>query len=646
MSDIEEHPMHQQQDQTTNSTSVIRYSKDVLLSLHDSPLVSKPDTMPSLSSWFSEETGSPAVSKNILNGSTSTKSSDKSIILGPPKTNFASSLYGGLKHTTDTNASKLSSSSRLRQSEDSTRIHNNNRMPRGPNYVGEKGFHHYHYNNNSNGTRQEKSGLERRTSNSYGSSHNNNKRYNHSDHHAERQSINGGRREFNREQRPNNRLGQTEERNQERVPEWMDYNPDAKKVVDEQQPGEGEFANDLEAWKSSMKKKEGLPETIEKQSPPSVQDHPPQTNEKQNDAMDKILGLGSLDLNSTTFFDSTPSSDLPTKRGSRFAKFFAKREEAAQVIPATQDSQPRSISVNDLFGNSTNQVPPPPPPMRMLSEEDVLQSIGAKKTISPTSEQQPIDSDKNAIGFNKVLQILSQSKPTVPPDTSDQEKTMDTSNGVITDSVKETPPNETTLPPPNKKVSNLFGNNLPTSVLRQMSARSEGRSPSKSNNHRFSSHSATNSQNGSPLIANASPVHIQQQSPSNYGYQQGYPLRTYPPYPPPPDMEEMMLMNPNYDMMYGSDTRPPTMNRIMSPKFTPQQFMNPPPPPPPPQMMGMPGAHPMMSPHMSMRGGNVPPPFMQQPLMPGMPPPPPNMGMSQQQQQQMYTNKNHGWNRQ
>jgi hypothetical protein len=152
-------------------------------------------------------------------------------------------------------------------------------------------------------------------------------------------------------------------------------------------------------------------------------------------------------------------------------------------------------------------------------------------------------------------------------------------------------------------------------------------------------------------------------------------------------VNDMMLMNAHvprnqanggYDMMVqqlysesGMAPRPlpPTlhqpgstmngqMNRIMSPKFTQQQqtmgqsYMNTHPhPPPPPPMMGMPGAHPMMSPHMSMRlqgqagnaGNVVPPPFMQQPLMPGMPPP---MGMPQQQQQQMYTNKNHGWNHQ
>lgn len=32
--------------------SVIRYTKDAMISLHDSPLVQKPESMPSLSTWF------------------------------------------------------------------------------------------------------------------------------------------------------------------------------------------------------------------------------------------------------------------------------------------------------------------------------------------------------------------------------------------------------------------------------------------------------------------------------------------------------------------------------------------------------------------------------------------------------------------
>lgn len=76
----------------------------------------------------------------------------------------------------------------------------------------------------------------------------------------------------NRDQRSghhrSNHSNHNDGRNQERVPEWMDYNPDIKKTadLDDKSDRRGEFANDLEAWKSSMKKKEGLTaDTVEKQ---------------------------------------------------------------------------------------------------------------------------------------------------------------------------------------------------------------------------------------------------------------------------------------------------------------------------------------------------------------------------------------------
>lgn len=76
----------------------------------------------------------------------------------------------------------------------------------------------------------------------------------------------------NRDQRANNRLSHTNyneghDRGQEHVPEWMDYNPDTKTTTDTNDKPDlnGEYANDLEAWKSSMKKKEGLDDTTDKQ---------------------------------------------------------------------------------------------------------------------------------------------------------------------------------------------------------------------------------------------------------------------------------------------------------------------------------------------------------------------------------------------
>ncbi|KAI9307880.1 hypothetical protein BJ944DRAFT_228246 [Cunninghamella echinulata] len=124
MSDKED-PNRLQEKNNTQPTdsSVIRYTRDTLLSLHDSPLVCKPDNMPPLSSWFGEEAGSPSVSKSILNSSSVSKSTDKGIVLGPPKTNFASSLYGGLKRATDTNNSTTPIMSKLSSSTSSTSRH-------------------------------------------------------------------------------------------------------------------------------------------------------------------------------------------------------------------------------------------------------------------------------------------------------------------------------------------------------------------------------------------------------------------------------------------------------------------------------------------------------------------------------------------
>ncbi|CAO3589501.1 unnamed protein product [Absidia cylindrospora] len=762
MSDTEE--LYEKSESSTDtqthdsaSNNILRYSKDVLLSLHDSPLVCKPENMPPLSSWFGEEAGSPAAAKTILNSSVVSRSTDKSIVLGPPKTNFASSLYGGLKHTTDSKDNTTLATSRLRQSEDSIRTHtnNNNRVPRGPAYVGEKGFHYHHHNNSyhhHNG-RQDKGGssLERRSSNSFNnqSSHSS-KRYHHHQHQSDyqgtdRQTMNssaGGRREYNRDQRGNNRLSHTnhndgQDRGQEHVPEWMDYNPDTKTTTDTSAKlnFHHDYANDLEAWKSSMKQKEGLDDTT------NTQKHPKQGKEmniicycrytyvwmiecmilfifllleslpqgKDDGAsLDKLLDLESLELKPSSspldkisspmpsFFEST--SDLPSKRGSRFAKFFAKREEATHASPPPTSSplattantsstttQPKSINVNDLFqkpGVSSQQVnanfdnsysgkETPLNNIRMLSEEDVLQSLGAKKATVSSPELSPSDTNANAIGFNKVLQILSQSKPTVQPSTSSAPDTnvnsspeingpqyhekklqhngtmVETSSTTSSPTVKQQPPLYTEMGSPSsisresltsestvqhKKVSNLFGNNLPTSVLRKMSQRSDGRPSTLASNKsghsgRFS-HSMSDSRNGSPLIGNAlSPSsahitptqqHYQQatHSPSSHGYH-GYPLNATadgnnsqsPQFHH--DLRigastrsmsnDMMLMNPQasrhqqtnrYDnvvqqQMYGdSDTTgmppprhlPPTihpagsssMNRMMSPQFMQQ----------------------------------------------------------------------------
>ncbi len=123
---------------------------------------------------------------------------------------------------------------------------------------------------------------------------------------------------------------------------------------------------------------------------------------------------------------------LPTRRdnqtGSRFAKFFAKREgEEEEVVQKEPTIEPRSISVNDLFGNNgithqhqqhLQQQQKQQPiennnNVRVLSEDDILQSLGAKKN---SSNDKPVMND--AIGFNRVLQILSQPKVNIHTSTA------------------------------------------------------------------------------------------------------------------------------------------------------------------------------------------------------------------------------------
>lgn len=173
------------------------------------------------------------------------------------------------------------------------------------------------------------------------------------------------------------------------------------------------------------------------------------------------MGVGAIDLKATTGLSSSmdmltatmlenvasPVSHSRRECGSRFAKFFAQREESLSAqepkqtllrVPADMEvpAQARSISVDDLFrtssglkqGTGIQRTPGDSPGsfnsltdnrsnVRMLSEEEILQAIGANRTqlrsadtTSGEQEQQrhPVKSD--ALGFDRVLQILSQPK--------------------------------------------------------------------------------------------------------------------------------------------------------------------------------------------------------------------------------------------
>ncbi|KAI9307881.1 hypothetical protein BJ944DRAFT_285886 [Cunninghamella echinulata] len=690
-------------------------------------------------------------------------------------------------------------------------------MPRGPSYANDKGFHHHN--------RQDKNGLERRTSNPYGQP-THGKRFHH-DRFGDRSSINNpssGRREFHRDNRMNNRSNQfnnNEEQSQERLPEWMDYDAKSTPGSENKVETQTEFINDLEAWKSNMKKKNGVEDNtiittskeVENEKTPSKIKNDKQSANNMDDLLD---GFSTLEMTSSTtlvfeglgttkptFIDPTSASASEASssmRGSRFAKFFAKREETShppspsfsqpqqsQSPPPQQQHkisdpvllnsnknnssnnenlQPRSISLNDLF-NANNATPnhlpslpqqqqsPPsssnnplqglipnitgtydntvsvsavdqrPSNTRVLSEDDILQTLGAKKTISHP-EQPSSDSNANAMGFNRVLQILSQPKPTVLPteingsskaqsvknENNDmaQEKT-ETSNEHITTSASKTAISDDTasisspkltadnerintteqLPPQqqqqqqqqqstptmkSKTVGNLFGGSLPTSVLRQMSARSssDGRSPSLSSNksihsNRFSSsHTGESSQNGSPSIGHASPVAMKSNphmvSPQVQQQQLHHQPHSQPqqqqPAPPPPHSPSNNFgyhhYSPNLSTSLGVPNATTTaasismMNDMRSPangyelmNHQQQRFGNMengiPPPPPPQQQQQQPLVTMQGRPDMNIPINQMmPPQYMRhqqqqqnQPMMDRsfMPPhpPPPMMGM-------------------
>jgi hypothetical protein len=114
---------------------------------------------------------------------------------------------------------------------------------------------------------------------------------------------------------------------------------------------------------------------------------------------------------------ASASANTSNKGGSRFAKFFSSKqhETAPSDSPREEpsspmsDGTPKSISLDTLFQSHNtvpkSQGPPMPTGKRMLSENDILQSLGAHK---PSPRQS--DTVNDAAGFNKVLEALSKSK--------------------------------------------------------------------------------------------------------------------------------------------------------------------------------------------------------------------------------------------
>ncbi|KAG0736081.1 hypothetical protein G6F57_006418 [Rhizopus arrhizus] len=487
---------------------------------------------------------------------------DKNILLTPQKANFVSSLYGGLKKNEEKHTRH--------------KLDNNNSRTHRGNYIGgEKGF------NNNNKSKYTNQSLHKRFNN------NNNKRDNSSHHHSHHHHYNN----------QSNRM-RSDEHNNERIPEWLDYE---SKEQQENTP-----VNDLELWKSSMKKKDGIDEKIE---------------QKETEQAFSLLTLDQKNGFDDFFINETEM--LPTRRdnqtGSRFAKFFAKREgEEEEVVQKEPTIEPRSISVNDLFGNNgithqhqqhLQQQQKQQPiennnNVRVLSEDDILQSLGAKKN---SSNDKPVMND--AIGFNRVLQILSQPKPAIEEENRQQS------------SMPSTPINELPIPLTENKANSKpstptlshhrFGNtNLPTAVLRQMSARS---SPSLQ----------TSKSSSNDSIRDAAP--IKQQPVPFFPYQQ--------PHFSPHQQQQMMDMFPMGQMV---PPRPNGNSNIE--QFLPPHMMMQPPPLPP----GVPtntAQRPMMPPHHHpLMQGQFP---IQRDMMHPMPPYVMTNGIPPQ-----LFNKTQGWERQ
>ncbi|KAI8350329.1 hypothetical protein EDC96DRAFT_485862 [Choanephora cucurbitarum] len=552
------------------ATEVIRYTKETMISLHDSPLVQKPENMPSLLTWFGEDPESPA-SKSILNGYVITRtSSEKSIVLGPTKTNFASSLYGGLKnqnehyHTTSTKTQPMSNSryshhqNHTRQMDDrnNTTSIREYRSPRGPSFMNDRGFSH---------NRQDKPTDNRKFMNSPPHKRNNNNNNNHH-HHERTNNTSNGKLHHHR----NNRHHELE--GSERVPEWMDYTPDEETIeeVREDTKKEKELEmHDLEAWKSSMKQKDN-PVTTAIEAPLSSLSLEP--------SPDPLL-----------FFDESSEPRREQKGGSRFAKFFAKREEPPHhETEETNTPQPRSISLNDLFQQPSPKKrqedltePHIPQAGRIYSEEDILKSLGAKKETTSPDEQL---NEEGAMGFNRVLQILSQPKPSL----SSSSHSSSTPEEHASPSPKLV--HENTGSESSSRIANRFGNNnLPTSVLRQMSARSsnEGKSPLLQN----TKSTPTSTKPVQPVFNHPPPPHM---PPLPMPPQQFFAMQQNGPYSPGHPMMDHRAFEQL--MQFNNDPRMPPphphhlRNGTNGDFLPPHMMMGPPPPPLPP------GQRPMMTP--------------------------------------------------
>ncbi|RGB27793.1 hypothetical protein C1646_768658 [Rhizophagus diaphanus] len=350
--------------------SVIRYTKEQLLALRNSPLVKKPDALPPINTWFGEikkekkvgTDGAVETEKSKNNNSlgselnksrddfgiqkspllgiskspndsapTSPKPTDK-IVLGPPKMNFASSSVGGLKIVEEKTAPPRAGRSdgiRQRQGEDISYMRSGKdfepRAPRGPSggrgFVGREAL-------------RERALAEKVTKESTGPTHGThsrglgNIRSHETSRNNRREGIGGGR---------NTSKYQSDDRSE--TPEWMNYNPqideDTKRIDNGEAGDKAMF--DLQAWKVQMKEKDREQrernekektkerrETTEKGRARSISRADSsaswrpgnktltteETNNASNDKPEGSVQNGSKELNTTDLDDSSNSLNL------------------------------------------------------------------------------------------------------------------------------------------------------------------------------------------------------------------------------------------------------------------------------------------------------------------------------------------------
>ncbi|CAG8499331.1 1078_t:CDS:10 [Ambispora leptoticha] len=619
----------------SSNRPLIRYTKEQLLALRESPLVKKPDRLPSMNTWYGEiikkdnkkttvdsstldNDKSKQSNYNLGDGSnktkddantlgipksplltvqkspgssapTSPKPSDK-IVLGPPKMNFASSSIGGLKIAEDKSAAVPSRAARTdgirqRQGEENGSLLRSTgkdfepRAPRGPTggrgFVGRENLRQKLMSDKSskdiNESRDARDMREMRDTSTLSNGAHHSRMTGSS---LRTQDLpRGNRREHSGVGGKENLVkSETTEkgraRSVSRADSSISWRAENKYIVGSDEDSVNNIS--LEIKESSNKEKQLTGFEVEQPS-----------------NVDQLFGRSGIDLElgSSDAFDKfykehklamiggDAATEIPAIGGgrkneygareqptSRFAKFFNHNEDENLNAERNVNEKSKGISLISQNHSSTNELLHSAPisldalfqsqvnvttaspraipndGKRMLSEAEVLQSLGAKTTVSKNdyNEQNPED----VMGFNKILAALAKGNSS---ETQRQYTSPNAPTGIGSSiqSLSNEPLSHATGIPFNdpsiimaqkhhthtkgmqqqskyepihrqmsvggvpdmnasdsaKKLNMLFGNNVPTSVYRQLSTKSDGGS-------RESSASSSPALKLKPIISN------------------------------------------------------------------------------------------------------------------------------------------------